>query len=158
MQPVSPDEYPFTKDLPGPLIPPLTFPEILYNHPNCRNLNVNPSILSFYTRNIVPRVTQRATLDLATRKRAQGIAGDQEYEDDGNYGSAATIDVELLHAISKRVHYGAYIKLDLTTRTDSRPVTDTLFLESQASSSQNPSSSQIQLPSSRISWPRTGPL
>jgi chorismate mutase len=39
-------------------------------------------------------------------KRANGIIGDAEYEDDGNYGSAATIDVEVLQAISKRVHYG----------------------------------------------------
>jgi chorismate mutase len=39
-------------------------------------------------------------------KRSNGIIGDEEYEDDGNYGSAATIDVEVLQAISKRVHYG----------------------------------------------------
>lgn len=39
-------------------------------------------------------------------KRGAGIVGDDEYEDDGNYGSAATIDVEVLQAISKRVHYG----------------------------------------------------
>ncbi|KAG8991364.1 chorismate mutase aro7 [Tulasnella sp. JGI-2019a] len=105
----SPDEYPFTKGLPGPLIPALKFPQILYDHPNCMNLNVNPSILSFYTRSVVPRVTQRATLNLASRNRAMGIQGDEEYEDDGNYGSAATIDVELLHAISKRVHYGKFV-------------------------------------------------
>lgn len=39
-------------------------------------------------------------------KRNAGIVGEGEYEDDGNYGSAATIDVEVLQAISKRVHYG----------------------------------------------------
>jgi hypothetical protein len=39
-------------------------------------------------------------------KRANGITGDEEYEDDGNYGSSSTIDVEVLQAISKRVHYG----------------------------------------------------
>lgn len=33
--------------------------------------------------------------------------GDEEYEDDGNYGSAATLDVEVLQSISKRVHYGS---------------------------------------------------
>lgn len=49
---------------------------------------------------------------LAALKRANGISGDDEYEDDGNYGSAATIDVEVLQAISKRVHYGMpYIPL-----------------------------------------------
>ncbi|KAG8946842.1 chorismate mutase aro7 [Tulasnella sp. 424] len=105
----SPDEYPFTKDLPPPLLPALNFPKILYQHPNCVDLNVNPSILSFYTRTVAPRITHRATLELAARNRAKGIIGDEEYEDDGNYGSAATIDVELLHAISKRVHYGKFV-------------------------------------------------
>ncbi|KAG6854648.1 hypothetical protein C0991_003296 [Blastosporella zonata] len=101
----SPDEYPFTSDLPKPVLPPLSFPEILY--PN--NINANPSILSFYTRAIVPRITRRATLSLSTLKRANGIVGDDEFEDDGNYGSAATIDVEVVQAISKRVHYGKFV-------------------------------------------------
>ena len=100
--PFSPDEYPFSSDLPEPIIPPLSFPQILY--PN--KVNVNPSILSFYTRTIVPRITRHATLLLAASKRAKGIVGDEEHEDDGNYGSAATIDIEILQAISKRVHYG----------------------------------------------------
>lgn len=48
-------------------------------------------------------------------KRSNGIIGDEEYEDDGNYGSAATIDVEVLQAISKRVHYGQSVSpLSLT--------------------------------------------
>ncbi|KAG7445753.1 chorismate mutase [Guyanagaster necrorhizus] len=101
----SPDEYPFSSDLPEPIIPPLSFPQILY--PN--KINVNPSILSFYTRTIVPRITRHATLLLAATKRAKGIVGDEEYEDDGNYGSAATIDIEVLQAISKRVHYGKFV-------------------------------------------------
>ncbi len=76
-------------------------------HPN--DVNVNASILSLYIRSIVPRITRHATLALATRKRAQGVLGDNEFEDDGNYGSAATIDVEVLQAISRRVHYGAIL-------------------------------------------------
>jgi chorismate mutase len=101
----SPDEYPFTNNLPEPVLPPLKFPEILF--PN--KINANPSILSFYVRSIVPRITRRATLFLAASKRANGIVGDDEYEDDGNYGSSATIDVEVLQAISKRVHYGKFV-------------------------------------------------
>ncbi|KAJ7459896.1 chorismate mutase [Mycena latifolia] len=101
----SPDEYPFSSDLPDPVLPPLKFPEILY--PN--SVNANPSILSFYIRTIVPRITRRATVALAASKRANGITGDEEYEDDGNYGSAATIDVEVLQSISKRVHYGKFV-------------------------------------------------
>jgi chorismate mutase len=84
------------------VLKPISFPKILY--PN--NVNVNPSILSFYTRQIVPRITKSATLTLAASKRANGITGDAEYEDDGNYGSASTIDIEVLQAVSKRVHYG----------------------------------------------------
>jgi chorismate mutase len=98
----SPDEYPFSANLPDPVLPPLSFPKILY--PN--KINANPSILSFYIRAIVPRITRRATLALATSKPADGIVGDGEFEDDGNYGSAATIDVDVLQSISKRVHYG----------------------------------------------------
>ncbi|KAG1715724.1 hypothetical protein ID866_1440 [Astraeus odoratus] len=101
----SPDEYPFTSDLPEPLLPPLQFPGILY--PN--TINANASILSFYTRSIVPRITWRATIALSALKRSNGITGDDEGEDDGNYGSAATIDVEILQAISKRVHYGKFV-------------------------------------------------
>ncbi|KAJ3747207.1 chorismate mutase [Lentinula detonsa] len=101
----SPDEYPFTSGLPDPVLPPLQFPKILY--PN--KINANPSILSFYVRYIIPRITRRATLCLAASKRIKGIVGDEEYEDDGNYGSAATIDVEVLQAISKRVHYGKFV-------------------------------------------------
>ncbi|KAJ3841655.1 chorismate mutase [Lentinula raphanica] len=101
----SPDEYPFTSGLPEPVLPPLQFPKILF--PN--KINANASILSFYVRYIVPRITRRATLCLAASKRVKGILGDEEYEDDGNYGSAATIDVEVLQAISKRVHYGKFV-------------------------------------------------
>ncbi|KAF8903130.1 chorismate mutase [Gymnopilus junonius] len=101
----SPDEYPFSADLPDPVLPSLDFPKILY--PN--KLNANPSILSFYTNAIVPRITRRATLALAAKKRAQGITGSEEFEDDGNYGSAATLDVEVLQSISKRVHYGKFV-------------------------------------------------
>ncbi|KAG8742505.1 chorismate mutase aro7 [Ceratobasidium sp. 414] len=105
VSPFRPDEYPFTADLPSPVLPPLCYPKIL--HPN--KINVNSSILTFYTRAIVPRITRRATQELAMVKRSAGIIGDDEYEDDGNYGSAATIDVEVLQAISKRVHYGKFV-------------------------------------------------
>ncbi|KAH9080673.1 chorismate mutase [Lactarius deliciosus] len=94
----SPDEYPFTTGLPAPILPPPEYPPILY--PN--KVNVNASILSFYVRSIVPRITVQATLTLACLKRSRGITGDDELEDDGNYGSAG-------HPISKRVHYGKFV-------------------------------------------------
>ncbi|KAF8518324.1 chorismate mutase [Gautieria morchelliformis] len=99
----SPDEYPFSKSLPQPVLQPLPFPKILY--PN--NVNANAEILKFYTGDIVPRITKRATEQLAGIKRAKGIDG--VADDDGNYGSAATVDVEVLQAISKRVHYGKFV-------------------------------------------------
>jgi chorismate mutase len=77
-------------------------------YPN--TVNVNPSILSFYTCAIVPRITRRATHSLASLKRANGVSGNEEFEDDGNYGSAATLDVEVLQSISKRVHYGKALR------------------------------------------------
>jgi chorismate mutase len=75
-------------------------------HPN--DVNVNASILSFYVYSIVPAISRQATLQLAASRRAAGIKGNAEYDDDGNYGSAATIDVQILQAISKRVHYGKW--------------------------------------------------
>ncbi|KAG8761277.1 chorismate mutase aro7 [Serendipita sp. 396] len=101
----SPDETPFTADLPPPIIPPLSYPKIL--HPN--DVNVNKSILSYYVHTCIPRITHNATLAIATANRARGIKGESEFDDDGNYGSAATVDVELLQAMSKRVHYGKFV-------------------------------------------------
>lgn len=100
---LSPDETPFTANLPEPILPSLNYPKIL--HPNA--VNVNPSIIYFYVHTFVPRITHAATLSVAAANRARGIMGEAEFDDDGNYGSAATIDVEILQAISKRVHYGS---------------------------------------------------
>lgn len=104
---ISPDEYPFTPatELPKPLLPALQYPSLLHSN----TVNVNPSIKSLYIRSIVPRITKLATLQLSAARRAQGVIGDAEYEDDGNYGSTATIDVEVLQALSKRVHYGKFV-------------------------------------------------
>lgn len=64
------------------------FPRLLYqpaaSHPS---VNVNHHILKFYVERIVPGITA--------------------HTDDGNYGSAATRDVEVLQALSRRIHFGA---------------------------------------------------
>jgi len=80
-------------------------PEILY--PN--TININSSILSFYTRAILPLITRHATRELALLRRAMGRNGTEEFEDDGNYGSAAIADVAVLQVISRRVHYGKFV-------------------------------------------------
>lgn len=78
----SPDEYPFTSPLPGPVIPALDFPSILHKN----DINVNSDIMDRYLQDILPRIC---------------VPGD-----DLNYGSSATRDVECLQALSKRIHYG----------------------------------------------------
>jgi chorismate mutase len=98
----SPDEYPFSSGLPDPVLKSLSFPKILY--PN--DVNANPAILSFYTKNIIPALTRQASDAITELKRSRGINDSDDLRDDGNYGSAATLDVELLQTISKRVHYG----------------------------------------------------
>lgn len=82
-------------------------PQILYP-PAHNSININPSILSFYSRAIVPLITRRSTKELASYKRAKGTSGGEEFEDDGNYGSVAIADVAVLQVISKRIHYGQF--------------------------------------------------
>lgn len=108
---LSPDEYPFTTDLPDPVIPSLLWPKILY--PN--NVNVNPEILDFYTRAIVPALTRQTSDAIAALKRAARADDLEDLRDDGNHGSAATLDVELLGTLSKRVHYGGSSPIVPTT-------------------------------------------
>ncbi|ORX40937.1 chorismate mutase [Kockovaella imperatae] len=86
----SPDEFPFTplERLPQPVIPVMTFPRLLYP-PAASKVRVNDQILRFYCGEIVPGITSAA--------------------DDGNYGSAATRDVEVLQALSRRIHFGMFV-------------------------------------------------
>ena len=127
------------------MLKPAPYPQVLY--PN--KVNANPSILSFYTRAIIPRITKQATLTLAALKRANGIVGEDEYEDDGNYGSSAAIDVEVLQAISKRVHYGTSSAAPQVGRDSERPAS------LQANLSPSPSSSTTPRRSSPTSSSRT---
>ncbi|TXT10339.1 uncharacterized protein COLE_04273 [Cutaneotrichosporon oleaginosum] len=88
----SPDEHPFTplEQLPKPIITPQKYPALLHEpaakHPS---VNVNHRILDFYVNHLVPGITEPL--------------------DDGNYGSAATRDVEALQAISRRIHFGMFV-------------------------------------------------
>lgn len=93
----SPDEHPFTprEQLSKPILPPLNYPRLLY--PN--TVNVTAQILDFYVNAIIPAITRKATASLGNGKQ----------DDDGNYGSAATRDIEALQAISRRIHYGMFV-------------------------------------------------
>lgn len=55
--------------------------------------------MDFYVNAIVPAIT----LVAPGSPRRNGA---KESADDGNYGSAATRDVEVLQALSRRIHFG----------------------------------------------------
>lgn len=81
----APDEHPFTKDLPQPIINSLK-----YDWPIKKtNININDKIFSLYIDKIIPQITEDG--------------------DCGNYGSSAVCDVASLQAISKRIHYGKFV-------------------------------------------------
>ncbi|GAA5852306.1 hypothetical protein JCM9279_002495 [Rhodotorula babjevae] len=92
----SPDEHPFTPraDLPAPILPPLNYPPLLVDP---TGINVNPAIVTFYLESIVPSITRTVTDHLG------------KANDDGNYGSAGTRDIECLQAISRRIHCGMFV-------------------------------------------------
>ncbi|PWN53473.1 chorismate mutase [Violaceomyces palustris] len=87
----APDEYPFTdlKQLPKPILASVEYPPLLHPH----NINVNNKILDYYTKQIVPNITKKFGED----------------SDDGHYGSAAIRDVEVLSALSRRIHFGMFV-------------------------------------------------
>lgn len=78
----SPDEYPFSKNLPAPVLPELKFPKILHEN----SVNVNDEILAIYISQIVTSICKEGS--------------------DGNVGSSATKDVDCLQALSRRIHFG----------------------------------------------------
>lgn len=80
----APDECPFSSDLPKPII------EKEYEWPIKRNdININDKILDLYINNIIPLICKKG--------------------DDGNYGSSSVCDVNILQALSKRIHYGKFV-------------------------------------------------
>lgn len=66
---------------------PITFEPIL--HPCSNAININTKIMRVYQSELLPELT------------APG--------DDNNYGSASMLDVSLLQALSKRIHYGMFV-------------------------------------------------
>ncbi|KAJ1891310.1 chorismate mutase aro7, partial [Coemansia sp. IMI 209127] len=82
----SPDEYPFTENLPEPVLPPLDYPPVLVDP---KQININDEIFDAYVNTVVPGIT--------------------EHGDDKNYGSSATRDIECLQALSRRIHYGKFV-------------------------------------------------
>ncbi|XP_044462931.1 chorismate mutase 2 isoform X2 [Mangifera indica] len=84
----NPEEHPFFPvNLPGSLLPPQKYPQIL--HPPAASININSTIWDKYFDQLLPVLV------------AEG--------DDGNYASTATSDLNCLQAISRRIHYGKYV-------------------------------------------------
>lgn len=89
------------------MITPQTYPSLLYrpaaSHPS---VNVNKRIYKFYVDEIVPGICPGGS------KRSQRLqqSGGSEPADDGNYGSAATRDIEVLQALSRRIHFGTSLQ------------------------------------------------
>ena len=89
----SPDEYPFFPNaLQAPILQPLHYPQIL--HPN--DVEVNKDLKQKYIHVILPS---------ACRQFGKEDRGEAEE----NYGSAATCDVALLQALSRRIHFGKFV-------------------------------------------------
>ena len=89
----SPDEYPFFPDvMQEPILQPIHYPQILHSN----NVNVNSEIKRKYIDVILPA--------------ACGHFGREDRgEQEENYGSAATCDVMLLQALSRRIHFGKFV-------------------------------------------------
>lgn len=84
----SPDEHAFyPEDLPALVLPPMTFQPVLASY--SPTININSRILSVYVEHVLPDIT---------------VSGD-----DNNYGSSCMLDVTLLQALSKRIHYGMFV-------------------------------------------------
>ncbi|KAJ9110774.1 hypothetical protein QFC20_002815 [Naganishia adeliensis] len=97
----SPDEHPFTpiEKLPKPIIAMQSYPSLLHPesaaHPST---NANARIQGFYVNKIAPAITKKVKVSAGNAER-----------DDGNYGSSATRDVEVLQALSRRIHFGMFV-------------------------------------------------
>lgn len=85
---LSPEEIPFFPDnLPGSIVPPTKCTPVL--HPAAQSVNVNGKILDIYTNQILPLFC---------------IEGDGS-----NFATTAACDIQLLQALSRRIHYGLYV-------------------------------------------------
>lgn len=82
----SPDEHPFYKNLPEPILPPLHYRD---NPLNENTINVNTEIRNIYEEKIIPHICQKG--------------------DDKQYGASSVCDVAVLQALSKRIHYGKFV-------------------------------------------------
>ncbi|KAI5296651.1 chorismate mutase aro7 [Ascosphaera acerosa] len=92
----SPDEYAFfPAALRKPVLAPINYPQVLHVPPTKDAINISPTLKRRYIAEILPAICRH---DRAPRGEAEE-----------NYGSSATADVAVLQALSRRVHYGAFV-------------------------------------------------
>lgn len=88
----APDEYPFFQDaLEKPILQPLQYPQILHGN----DVNLNSTIKKRYIEEVLPSVCLSSRADRGETKE--------------NYGSSATCDVNVLQALSRRIHFGKFV-------------------------------------------------
>ncbi|KAL1972925.1 hypothetical protein VTN31DRAFT_6467 [Thermomyces dupontii] len=88
----SPDEHPFFPDvLETPILQPLEYPKILHDN----DVNLNPVIKQKYVEQILPAACKTDQTDRGETKE--------------HYGSTATADVNVLQALSRRIHFGKFV-------------------------------------------------
>ena len=107
----SPDEYPFFPDeLHQPILPPVEYPRILHEN----DVNVNAQLKRDYIDRILPAA-------------CASYGRERQSDANHNYGSAATCDVMLLQALSRRIHFGKFVaesKFQLETERFVRLIKD----------------------------------
>ncbi|EPY52744.1 chorismate mutase [Schizosaccharomyces cryophilus OY26] len=82
----SPEEYPFTSDLPEPILPDFKKPFPLHKN----EVNVNNEIFNYYVKEILPKICTKGN-------------------DSDNFGSTAVCDIRCLQSLSRRIHYGKFV-------------------------------------------------
>lgn len=86
----APDEVPFfPQNLPEPILPPIKYAKVLAKYH--KEINVNDKIKELYIKKVVPMVA--------------AAPGEQEE----NWGSCATCDIDTLQALSRRIHFGKFV-------------------------------------------------
>jgi len=84
----NPDENAFFPEyLPPLILPPLQCDQVLWKP--AASVNLNDRIMEMYKKHLLPGIAMPG--------------------DDGNYGSSAVCDVQILQALSRRIHYGKFV-------------------------------------------------
>ncbi|CAR23705.1 Chorismate mutase [Lachancea thermotolerans] len=86
----SPDQTPFFPDsIQEPILPSIQYPRVLASYSS--EINFNDSIKDVYIKQIIPMISK------------------YDGESWENFGSVATIDIECLQSLSRRIHFGKFV-------------------------------------------------